>query len=148
MITENQARTLASLLHEIRPRWAVGSLMKVLEKNAQHPAPFADIAVAAVTAARDPVAETPGIIFIDTRFWPADVKANLPKPPDCPDHIGEHAHNCCSCWADVKVGDRPENMIGKHWQPPPIIYEELKNTITAPALAGAAAVPEPKEETL
>lgn len=118
MITETQARTLAGLLHEIRPRWAIPSLMKVLEKHHAHPAKFADIAVAAVTAARDPVAETPGIIFIDQRFWPEEVKAKLPKSPDCPDHVGQQAHNCTSCHADVKCGDRPADMIGKHWQQP------------------------------
>ncbi|GAA5229237.1 hypothetical protein [Arthrobacter cryoconiti] len=114
MITKPQAETLTALLNQIRPRWSTTSLMTILEKNAQHPAKFADIATAAVTAARDPIAQTPGIIFIDTRFWPEETKHRLPKPPECEDHIGEPAHNCSSCHADIKCGDRPANMIGKH----------------------------------
>lgn len=117
MITENQAKTLANLLHEIRPRWSTPAMLKLLEKNAQHPAPFADITVAAVNAARDHKVETPGAIFIDQRFWPDTIKAVLPKPPPCPDHVGKDAHSCVSCWADVKAGDRPQAMIGKHWDP-------------------------------
>ncbi|AXH44439.1 hypothetical protein PP353_gp63 [Arthrobacter phage Kumotta] len=117
MITENQAKALASLLHEIRPKWSIPAMLKLLEKNHTHPAPFHDITVAAVTAARDPKVETPGAIFIDQRFWPAETKTYLPKPPPCADHIGESATNCRSCWADVKTGLRPVEAIGKHHQP-------------------------------
>ena len=134
MITQSQATTLAAVLHEMRPRWAVASMMKIFEKQAGHVASFADIALAAVTAARDPVAETPGIIFIDQRFWPEAVRARLPKPPDCEDHTGERAHNCSSCWADIKVGDRPPTHIGRHWQPTPEQSEALAD-------AGASLIP-------
>jgi hypothetical protein len=117
MITENQAKALASLLHEIRPRWSKPAMLKLLEKNHTHPAPFADITAAAVSAARDPKVETPGAFFIDQRFWPAEAKAHLPKPPPCPDHIGEQAHNCRCCKADVHAGIRPATHIGKHHEP-------------------------------
>lgn len=128
LITEMQAKILAALLNEIRPRWAVGSMLKILEKHHQHPAKFVDIALAAVTAARDPSVETPGLFFNDTRFWPEDIKAKLPKPPECPDHTGQPAHNCSSCWADVKCLDRPPTHIGKHFE--------------APAPAGASVIQE------
>jgi hypothetical protein len=121
LITEMQARILAALLNEIRPRWSVGSMLKILEKHHQHPAKFVDIALAAVTAARDPSVETPGMFFNDTRFWPEDIKAKLPKPPDCVDHDGQDAYTCRSCKADVLCGDRPPDMIGKHYDPPPEI---------------------------
>lgn len=107
MITENQAKALATLLHELRPRWSTPAMLKLLEKNAQHPAPFADITVAAVNAARDHKVETPGAIFIDQRFWPDTIKAVLPKPPPCPDHVGQYAHNCICCAADRKAEPPP-----------------------------------------
>ncbi|UDL14904.1 hypothetical protein PP357_gp57 [Arthrobacter phage Sarge] len=128
MITESQAKALAALLHEIRPRWSAPAMLKVFERNHTHPAPFPDITAAAVNAARDPKVETPGCIFTDRRFWPAEAKSWAPKPEPCPDHIGESAHNCRCCWADVKAGLRPQTHIGKHHEAAPeaasVILEE------------------------
>lgn len=135
MITENQAKALAVILHEIRPRWSTPAMLKLLEKNAHHPAPFADITVAAVNAARDPKVETPGAIFIDQRFWPAETKQLMPKPPPCPDHVGEPSHACRCCKADFLAGIRPEAMIGKHYDPP-TAHEPITEP-EAPANAGA-----------
>lgn len=135
-----QAKILAALLNEIRPRWAIQSMLKALEKNAQHPARFADIASAAVAAARDPSVNTPTLFFTDTRFWPEEIKHKLPKPPECPDHVGQAARNCSSCWADVKCEDRPADMIGKRYQPPPTLYDQLKNSPEVLALAGASTI--------
>lgn len=117
MITESQAKALAVMLHEIRPRWSTPAMLKVFERNHTHPAAFADIAAAAVNAARDTKVETPGCIFVDQRFWPPEIKAQLPKPPACEDHIGQDAHTCRSCHADVKAGIRPPDRIGKHHEP-------------------------------
>lgn len=120
-------------------------MLKALEKQAQHPAKFADIASAAVAAARDPAVGTPTLFFTDTRFWPEEIKHKLPKPPECEDHVGQAAHNCSSCHADVKCEDRPASHIGRHWEPPPTIHEQLKNSPEALALAGASTIP--TEET-
>jgi len=92
-------------------------MLKVFERNHTHPAPFGDIAAAAVNAARDPKVETPGCIFVDQRFWPPEAKAQLPKPPPCEDHIGQDGYTCRSCHADVKAGIRPADRIGKHHEP-------------------------------
>lgn len=113
MINEKQARALVNLLHEIRRGWSIPSMMKLFEKNHDHPAPFPDIAVAAAAAANDDKVTSPGIIFIDTRFWPEPAKPKLPKPPACEDHPEQDAHNCRCCLADVKVGERPQEFIGK-----------------------------------
>lgn len=142
MITEMQAKILAALLNEIRPRWAVPSMLKILEKHAQHPAKFADIAAAAIMAARDTSVATPGLFFTDTRFWPEEIKHKLPKPPECQDHVGQDAHNCSSCWADVKCLGRPADMVGKHWQPPTDIFDQPLPE--APADAGAFSMTKEK----
>lgn len=107
---------IAHVLHEIRPAWAIDGTRKVLTRNLNHPAPFADILAAAVTAARDPATETPGRIFQVSVHWPAAAKPRLPKPSPCQDHIGQDAHTCRSCWADIKAGIRPEAALGKHHQ--------------------------------
>jgi hypothetical protein len=119
MLTEPQAKALATVLHEIRPRWSAPAMLKVLERNAQHPATFADTCLAAITAAKDPLVDTPGCIYTDARFWPETARTHLPKPPHCEDHIGKEAHNCAGCWADIKAGQRPQTHIGKHYEATP-----------------------------
>jgi hypothetical protein len=116
VITEKQALMVAHILHEIRPDWAIAGTQKVLNRNQDHPAPFADILAAAVTAARDPATETPGRIFQVSIHWPPAAKARLPKPQPCADHIGQDGHTCRSCWADIKAGIRPEAALGRHHQ--------------------------------
>lgn len=105
-------------------------MIKILDKNQNHAAPFADVTVAAVNAARDPKIDTPGAFLVDQRFWPERSKQLMPKPPPCEQHIGQEAHNCRSCQGDIKAGLRPPDMIGRHYEPP---TEDPK----APANAGA-----------
>jgi hypothetical protein len=130
LITESQAKALANLLHQLRPKWSVPAMLKLLANHQNHPAPFQDITAAAVSAARDPKIETPGAFLIDQRFWPAETRQLMPKPPPCQQHIGQDAHNCRSCQGDIKAGLRPPDMIGKHYEPPTEDHE-------APANAGA-----------
>ena len=108
---------LAHVLHEIRPSWGIEAAIKVFERHKDHRASFADILAAAVTTARDPTTLTPARMFEINIHWPETAKRHLPRPPECPDHIGKDAHNCASCWADVKAGIRPRNLIGQHHEP-------------------------------
>jgi len=64
---------------------------------------------------------TPDIYPRDGKHWTTTAPENWtkPKPPPCQVHIGEDGPTCRCCIADVKLGDRPANMIGKHWQPDP-----------------------------
>lgn len=113
MINEKQAGALATLLHQMRRGWSIPSMMTMLSKHHDHPASFQEIAIAATTAAADDKVTSPGIIFIDTRFWPEPAKPKLPPPAPCEDHDTEPARNCRSCLADVKVGERPQELVGK-----------------------------------
>lgn len=93
-------------------------MLRLLETNANHPAPFADTIQAWINAATDDRVQTPGLIYTDQRFWPATTKHLLPKPEPCVDHPTYAAQNCSSCAGDVIAGDRPANMAGKHYEPP------------------------------
>lgn len=117
MITDQQARALAFLLHEIRPDWGVTSLMSLIDKHRDIP-DLGPLLIAATTKAMESSCKTPGPIFTPGPHWPEAAKPALPKPPPCPDHIGKDAHNCASCWADVKAGDRPQTHIGTHYEAP------------------------------
>lgn len=130
MITQQQAHMLASVLHEIQPRWSIPATMKVLGDHHMHPAPFGDLVYAMLQAARDPKVSTPGIVYVDSRFWPEPEKAPVPKPPPCEDHPYENSVNCRCCWSDVKVGIRPADAVGKHWEvvgpePEPVVLVPL-----------------------
>ncbi len=119
LINENQARIIAHALHEIRPSWSIDGTMKVLDRNKDHSAAFGELMSAAVTAALDPDTQTPGRIFQVSIHWPEKSKSRLPKPPDCPDHVGESGPTCRCCWADVKSGQRPQTHIGIHFDAVP-----------------------------
>lgn len=116
-ITQPQALALAQLLHQIRPDWPAASLIAHLRSHADHPADFADIAVAAITRATDERVKTPHLIWDQGPHWPERAKPALPRGPRCADHDTFDAHNCPACWGDVRAGDRPENLIGKHHTP-------------------------------
>jgi len=113
IITDQQARAVAYLLHEIRPDWPVASLVSLIEKHRDVPS-LGALVIAATTKAMEPSCQTPAPIFHPGPHWPAKTAAALPRPEPCPDHIGESSHNCRCCWSDVKAGIRPQTHIGKH----------------------------------
>lgn len=123
MITDQQARAIAYLLHEVRPDWGVQSLLSLIGKH--KPNDLGALTLAAMTKALEPSCKTPAPIFYEGPHWIAKAKVALPKPDPCEDHTGKSAHNCASCWGDVKAGLRPQDRIGKHYEPPTGIYAAL-----------------------
>jgi hypothetical protein len=114
-ITDQQARVVAYLLHELRPDWGVQSLLTLIAK---HPdVELGPLLIAATTKAMEATCKTPAPIWVPGPHWPAKTSAALPRPEPCPDHIGESTHNCRCCQADIKAGIRPPGMIGKHHTP-------------------------------
>jgi hypothetical protein len=101
-ITDQQARAVAYLLHEIRPDWGITSLTSLITKHADA-LDLGSLLIAATTKAMEPTCVTPAPIFIPGPHWPAKAKAKLPKPEPCQDHIGQDAHNCRCCAADRKA---------------------------------------------
>lgn len=125
-LTHQQASLVAHTLHQIRPEWGIQSLMTILGNNRNVPS-FGALILAATTKALDPTCKTPAPIFHPGDHWPETAKAHLPPPAPCQDHDTEPAHNCRSCLADVKVGDRPPTHIGKRWNADPTVGEPHPN---------------------
>jgi len=118
IITDQQKRAVAYLLHEIRPDWPVASLVSLIDKHRDVPS-LGALTIAATTKAMERTCQTPAPIFHPGPHWPEAARAHLPKSPPCEDHIGQDAHTCRSCWADVKAGIRPQTHIGKHHEAAP-----------------------------
>lgn len=145
-INQQQASALAFILNQIRPEWTTKSIMTVIEKNKMMPS-YADLVLAAVAKAREPSCATPAPIFMQGPHWPAPVRSKLPPAPKCEDHTTYDAHSCSCCWADIKLGERPENMLGKRLIPKnkpttkPInwgqAFETIGNEETPPTFAEA-----------
>jgi hypothetical protein len=100
--------------------------MTLIGRNLDHPATFPQLVQAAITAAtrRNPdgsrTARTPAVIYQPGKHWEQPVTesgAQLPPGEPCEDHIGQQAHNCRCCWADIKAGTRPHEALGKHHAP-------------------------------
>lgn len=115
-ITQAKATALGVVLNMIRPRWAVQSFVTLVGKNLAWIPGYAALAQASITVANDPTKDTPAIIFMEGSHWnhfSADRRP--PAGPACEDHPEQTAMNCRCCWADVKVGQRPETHIGKRY---------------------------------
>ena len=117
-IPQRQASLIAHTVYELRPKdWRIDQVTQlVFEHRAEHP--FPELMEAAVRAARNPALRSPTAIFLPGRHWDHDEPATtIPQGDPCADHPTYTAHNCSCCIADVKVGDRPANRIGKHHVP-------------------------------
>lgn len=105
-ITDQHARAVAYLLHEIRPDWGVASLLSLIDKH--QPQDLGPLIIAATTKALEATCKTPAPIWVPGPHWPTKARAALPKPEPCQEHIGQDAHNCRSCAADRKA-EKPRN---------------------------------------
>lgn len=145
MITEQQATALTQILTMIRPNdWRPQQLLDLFytHKDTRHP--FPAITEAAIKAARNPDIKSPTVIFLDGKHWNHDTPTTRPTNPKCQDHPTQDAHTCTSCWADIKLGQRPESMLGKktsHGTPNPNgaqqIREALKTMTNNPTPTGS-----------
>lgn len=120
--TQAQATALVNILHAIRATrgngvadWHPKAIEKTLFENHTHPAPYGDIVVALTKYARDSDKRVPSFLFGALADW-APPGQTAPRNP-CEDH-GFPAHNCHSCKADILVGDRPPEYLGKHYDIP------------------------------
>jgi len=128
-LTDQQGQRLTTMMLAMRPDWTPNKPGIVLAKaNDTDGFPAADFghcirALAAYATETHPdgsfVKRTPNVYPEHGRHWTTTAPDGHDAPParPCGDHDTEPAHNCRSCLADVKVGDRHPNMIGKRTTP-------------------------------
>ena len=117
-----QADALVQIIHVIRltrgngiADWHPKAIENTLREGHQHPAPYGEIVVALTRYAKDSDKRVPSFMFDALADW-APPGQTAPRTP-CEDH-GFPAHNCHSCKADILVGDRPPEFLGKHYDIP------------------------------
>lgn len=158
MLSERQAQILAAVLEELRPGdWTRNQVLGVLYENREQPHSFDTLLQVAVNAALNPQIKSPTGIYLPGKHWelPAQVK-NAPKPIPCQQHTGQDAHSCSPCWSEIKLDQRPENMLGKRmaWvndmppgDPPMTIAEAKKQIQEMKATLGESGFSDAKVKT-
>lgn len=129
-LTDQEGIRLVQAMLAMRPDWTAnkpGILLRQTNESGglPHAQDFGHairaLAVYATETSPDgrPAKRTPNLYPADGRHWTttATEPGALPQGPPCEDHPEEQASNCRCCWADVRVGDRPRNRIGKHHTP-------------------------------
>ncbi|NKG22230.1 hypothetical protein [Paeniglutamicibacter terrestris] len=142
MIHKQQAEVLAALLALMRPgNWRPNQTLSLFAEHRDDPHPFPVIAEAAIRAANDPAIKSPSGIFLPGKHWQFETfKVEPPKADPCPDHEWEAAHHCRACLADVLVGERRSDQVGKGKpklckpQPPPKGWRQAE-TVPSPSEA-------------
>lgn len=150
-LTNQEGQRLTACMLAMRPDWSKNNPGQLLAEANTVGLPGHDFghalrALAAYCTARDDGGwqyRTPNLFAQDGKYWTGTAPTDWvrPKAPMCKDHPESEGPTCRGCHADVKVGDRPENMIGRHWTPPTETTEHLE----APAHVGASAISQ--EET-
>jgi hypothetical protein len=112
-ITDQQGRAIAYLIHEIRPDWGTQALTTLISNNREVPS-LSALVIAATTKAMELTCKTPAPIFHPGPHWPEEARHKLPPGPPCEDHPTFEGRTCRCCWADVKVGQRSPDQVGKH----------------------------------
>lgn len=108
MMTQEQAKMTAALIHSIRPDWDERGIVAALAK-ALHRADAGLLAIAAMHAALTPTNQTPAVIAMDGPHWQkAEGTAPAPKrvvappasndtSPECENHPGVKSWACKPC---------------------------------------------------
>ncbi|PXA77918.1 hypothetical protein [Auritidibacter sp. NML100628] len=116
-----EGNALHYLALALRPDWAHNKPGQVwrqqLREDTFDQAENFTHAVQALIAYTAPEARmrTPNLYPQPGAHWDKTAPARVrDASPRCVDHNWEPASTCRACHADVKVGDRPRDMIGKH----------------------------------
>lgn len=121
-IPRHAAEALATYIHHtIRPDWGtLGITTAIGQAATTHTNPHT-IATAALNAANTLTNRTPAVIPLPGPHWPTGPNPGVAQAgvqgPACEDHPEELARHCRGCLADVKVGDRPRDMVGLRLPP-------------------------------
>ena len=120
IITSEQARALASLIHAFRPSWAVTAILHALS-DARHRGTAMEVIEAALAATRSRDVHTPAVIPMDGLHWVVGTPLPVERArPRCT--VPGHEHNvvgpdglCKDCRAEHLGTDQPAEP---DWTPP------------------------------
>lgn len=128
-LTDQEGQRLVMIMLAMRPDWTPnkpGLLLHTANTTTGFPAADFDHCIRSLAhyaTARDHTGahakRTPNLYPEPGAHWTATAPENHQPPPGppCQDHEGQDGPTCRSCWADVKTGDRPAALIGKHHTP-------------------------------
>lgn len=123
-LTHQEGQRLTDCMISMRPDWKKNNPGQLLADANTTGLPGHDfghalraLATYATTRGDDgkPQYRTPNLYVQDGKYWTTTAPTDWarPKAPECPDHTGQEGPTCRSCWADIKIGIRPETLLGK-----------------------------------
>lgn len=90
-------RHLGMVIHKIRPQWDPPGIRAALENAANHP--YADLALVAISSARDPSARTPAVIPQRcANGWMTTAHDERMPPTHQPDSTTDMRCRSCGLW--------------------------------------------------
>lgn len=99
-LTTTQGKALVQLVAALRRDWQPAGIEAAIRKATADGATGPDVCVAAVRAACDKEARTPGVIPHPGPHWQALRSGSRQAPIPCPTHPGEPSGRCKECAAE------------------------------------------------
>ena len=96
-LTATQGKALVQLVASLRRDWQPAGIEAAIRKATEDGATGPDVCVAAVRAAVDPEAKTPGLIPAPGPHWQALRSGTRHAPIPCPFHDDQPASRCTTC---------------------------------------------------
>ena len=96
-LTATQGRALVQLIAALRRDWQPAGIEAAIRKATADGATGPDVCVAAVRAAVDRDARTPGVIPAPGPHWQALRSGTRQAPIECPEHPGQPSGRCRPC---------------------------------------------------
>lgn len=127
ILTRSEGERLTRMLSAMRPDFDSQGIARILQKANQdgglpgHNYDHAIRAAAHYATMANPdgsyAKHTPAMYPATGAHWdqtaPTNSRHRRHQEPPCEEHSGQTARTCVCCWADIKLGERPEAMLGK-----------------------------------
>lgn len=131
ILTRSQGERLTRMIAAMRPDFDDKGIARILQKANQDgglPGHDFDHAIRAAAHYATQLApdgkyakHTPAVYPATGQHWdqtaPTGSRHKKHQEPPCEEHPDFQARTCTCCWADIKLGERPENMLGKRLAP-------------------------------
>ena len=131
ILTQSQGERLTRMIAAMRPDFESNGIARILQRANQgdglpaHDMGHAIRAAAHYTTQLAPdgshAKHTPAMYPATGQHWdqtaPVGSRHKRHQEPPCEEHPTYDARTCACCWADIKLGERPERMLGKRIHP-------------------------------